>query len=213
MPTPCSRRCWRSWRCWRNIEAACVAATAKPQAAKDSDHSTPITWRHHGTFSTFPANRERSRARKSPRRPWTPSLARWSAARSLSSWTCVRRANGRAATCPERFIWARESSNGTSSSRVPDTSTPLVLYCGGGYRSALAADNLQKMGYTNVESMDGGVRGWRRGLSADHGVSNVRKITSRFSRFSNSTTENTEDTEKTEKHEICIIRVFRVFRG
>ncbi len=45
--------------------------------------------------------------------------------------------------------------------RVPDTSTPLVLYCGGGYRSALAADNLQKMGYTNVESMDGGVRGWR----------------------------------------------------
>jgi shikimate kinase/rhodanese-related sulfurtransferase len=45
--------------------------------------------------------------------------------------------------------------------RVPDTSTPLVLYCGGGYRSALAADNLQKMGYTNVLSMDGGIRGWR----------------------------------------------------
>jgi rhodanese-related sulfurtransferase len=36
-----------------------------------------------------------------------------------------------------------------------------VLYCGGGYRSALAADNLQKMGYKNVISMDGGVRGWR----------------------------------------------------
>ncbi len=45
--------------------------------------------------------------------------------------------------------------------RVPDTSTPLVLYCGGGYRSALAADNLQKMGYTNVISMDGGIRDWR----------------------------------------------------
>jgi rhodanese-related sulfurtransferase len=45
--------------------------------------------------------------------------------------------------------------------RVPDFNTPLVLYCGGGYRSALAADNLQKMGYTNVISMDGGVRGWR----------------------------------------------------
>ena len=45
--------------------------------------------------------------------------------------------------------------------RVPDTSTPLVLYCGGGFRSALAADNLQKMGYTNAISMDGGVRGWR----------------------------------------------------
>lgn len=36
----------------------------------------------------------------------------------------------------------------------------MVLYCGGGFRSALAADNLQKMGYTNVYSMDGGWRGW-----------------------------------------------------
>jgi rhodanese-related sulfurtransferase len=45
--------------------------------------------------------------------------------------------------------------------RVPDLNSPLVLYCGGGFRSALAADNLQKMGYTNVLSMDGGVRGWR----------------------------------------------------
>ncbi|MGH9501744.1 MAG: rhodanese-like domain-containing protein [Terriglobales bacterium] len=45
--------------------------------------------------------------------------------------------------------------------RAPELSTPLVLYCGGGYRSALAADNLQKMGYTNVLSMDGGIRGWR----------------------------------------------------
>lgn len=45
--------------------------------------------------------------------------------------------------------------------RFPDTATPLVLYCGGGFRSALAADNLQKMGYTNVISMDGGIRDWR----------------------------------------------------
>jgi rhodanese-related sulfurtransferase len=45
--------------------------------------------------------------------------------------------------------------------RFPDLDTELVLYCGGGYRSALAADNLQKMGYTNVWSMDGGFRGWR----------------------------------------------------
>lgn len=44
---------------------------------------------------------------------------------------------------------------------VPDVSTPMVLYCGGGFRSALAADNLQKMGYTNVISMDGGIREWR----------------------------------------------------
>ena len=45
--------------------------------------------------------------------------------------------------------------------RVPELDTELVLYCGGGYRSTLAADNLQKMGYTNVLSMDGGIRGWR----------------------------------------------------
>jgi rhodanese-related sulfurtransferase len=45
--------------------------------------------------------------------------------------------------------------------KVPDLNTELVLYCGGGFRSALAADNLQKMGYTNVLSMDGGIRDWR----------------------------------------------------
>jgi len=45
--------------------------------------------------------------------------------------------------------------------KVPDKSAPVVLYCGGGFRSALAADNLQKMGYTNVISMDGGMRDWR----------------------------------------------------
>jgi rhodanese-related sulfurtransferase len=45
--------------------------------------------------------------------------------------------------------------------RVPDIAAPIVLYCGGGFRSALAAENLQKMGYTNVISMDGGIRGWR----------------------------------------------------
>jgi len=44
---------------------------------------------------------------------------------------------------------------------VPNLDTEMVLYCGGGFRSALAADNLQKMGYTNVISMDGGIRGWR----------------------------------------------------
>ena len=43
---------------------------------------------------------------------------------------------------------------------IPDQNAPVVLYCGGGFRSALAADNLQKMGYTNVVSMDGGWRGW-----------------------------------------------------
>jgi rhodanese-related sulfurtransferase len=45
--------------------------------------------------------------------------------------------------------------------KIPDTKAEVVLYCGGGFRSALAADNLQKMGYTNVISMDGGIRDWR----------------------------------------------------
>ncbi|HZN12519.1 MAG TPA: rhodanese-like domain-containing protein [Blastocatellia bacterium] len=44
---------------------------------------------------------------------------------------------------------------------VPDKGAEVVLYCGGGFRSALAADNLQKMGYRNVLSMAGGIRAWR----------------------------------------------------
>jgi len=45
--------------------------------------------------------------------------------------------------------------------KIPNTTEELILYCGGGFRSALAADALQKMGYTNVWSMDGGFRGWK----------------------------------------------------
>lgn len=44
--------------------------------------------------------------------------------------------------------------------RVPDTSTKMVLYCGGGYRSALVADALGRMGYRDVISLDGGWRAW-----------------------------------------------------
>ncbi len=44
---------------------------------------------------------------------------------------------------------------------IPDKRTEIVLYCGGGYRSALAADSLRQMGYTNVASMIGGIRAWR----------------------------------------------------
>jgi rhodanese-related sulfurtransferase len=44
---------------------------------------------------------------------------------------------------------------------VPDRDAELILYCGGGYRSALAADNLQRMGYTNVYSLAGGWRAWQ----------------------------------------------------
>jgi rhodanese-related sulfurtransferase len=44
---------------------------------------------------------------------------------------------------------------------IPDKSAELILYCGGGFRSALSVDNLQKMGYTNVVSMAGGWRAWK----------------------------------------------------
>lgn len=54
--------------------------------------------------------------------------------------------------------------------KLPDPNTEIVLYCGGGFRSALAADNLQKMGYTKVYSMDGGIRLWReKGFALSQG--------------------------------------------
>ena len=46
--------------------------------------------------------------------------------------------------------------------KVPDKQTSMVLYCGGGFRSALAADNLRKMGYQNAISLDGGWRAWQQ---------------------------------------------------
>jgi rhodanese-related sulfurtransferase len=49
---------------------------------------------------------------------------------------------------------------------VPDKSTELVLYCGGGYRSALAAESLSRMGYTKVWSLVGGIKGWWRSAQA-----------------------------------------------
>jgi rhodanese-related sulfurtransferase len=54
--------------------------------------------------------------------------------------------------------------------RIPDRDTPVVLYCGGGYRSVLVCENLQRMGYTNCISLDGGWRDWKaRGLDVDLG--------------------------------------------
>ncbi len=54
--------------------------------------------------------------------------------------------------------------------RFPDKRTPLVLQCGGGFRTALSADALQRMGYDNVVSLDGGIRGWKeRGLPVERG--------------------------------------------
>jgi rhodanese-related sulfurtransferase len=46
-------------------------------------------------------------------------------------------------------------------SAIPDKNAPIILYCGGGFRSAIAAENLLRMGYQDVTSMDGGIRAWR----------------------------------------------------
>ena len=52
---------------------------------------------------------------------------------------------------------------------IPNKGEAILLYCGGGYRSVLAADALQHMGYTNVRSMDGGITGWREaGYPMEH---------------------------------------------
>jgi rhodanese-related sulfurtransferase len=58
---------------------------------------------------------------------------------------------------------------------VPDKSAPIVLYCGGGFRSALAADSLQKMGYLNVLSLQGGWSGWEEAGFSTVGPSPVRR--------------------------------------
>jgi rhodanese-related sulfurtransferase len=65
----------------------------------------------------------------------------------------------------DRIVGARHIGRGVLErdveTLIPGKDEPIVLYCGGGFRSALAADNLQRMGYTSVVSMDGGIRAWR----------------------------------------------------
>ncbi|MBI4400862.1 MAG: sulfurtransferase [Nitrospirae bacterium] len=60
---------------------------------------------------------------------------------------------------------------------IPDKQAEIVLYCGGGYRSALAADSLRQMGYTSVVSMDGGIRAWREaGYPIEQGEEQGKRI-------------------------------------
>src|SRR5918912_2194956 len=98
--------------------------------------------------------------------------------RACASWTLRRR--GRLGANPQARLldvredneWQRGHAAGAEhlgrgiierdiEQRVPDHGAELILYCGGGYRSALAADNLQRMGYTNVYSMAGGWKAWQ----------------------------------------------------
>ena len=60
----------------------------------------------------------------------------------------------------------RETQTGDT---LGDKSAPIVCQCGGGFRSALVCENLQRMGYTNIWSLDGGYRGWvEKGLPIEH---------------------------------------------
>ena len=96
----------------------------------------------------------------------------------ISEWTVERTHAAIAAAEPLRLVdvreeseWARGRIPGAchigrgvlerdAGHLLPDPEELIVLYCGGGYRSALAADNLVRMGYQRVVSMDGGIRGW-----------------------------------------------------
>lgn len=71
---------------------------------------------------------------------------------------------------PEAIYLGRGILERDIETKFPEPKTEMILYCGGGFRSALAADNLQKMGYANVYSMDGGIRDWReKGLPLEKG--------------------------------------------
>ncbi len=69
--------------------------------------------------------------------------------------------NGHKATPQVQIIMGRGIIERDIENLVPDKHTELILYCGGGYRSALACDNLQRMGYTNVHSIAGGWKAWK----------------------------------------------------
>lgn len=73
---------------------------------------------------------------------------------------CVRITSGARATRRARSTWRAAFFERDVEKRVPQTDTPLFLYCGGGYRSILAAATLQEMGYSNVVSVQGGWRAW-----------------------------------------------------
>jgi rhodanese-related sulfurtransferase len=74
---------------------------------------------------------------------------------------CAKSPSLRRTTLPTAIHLGRGILERDIEARVPDSSTELTLYCGGGFRSALAAESLKRMGYTNVISMDGGIRDWK----------------------------------------------------
>jgi rhodanese-related sulfurtransferase len=92
-------------------------------------------------------------------------LAGWDALQGETpSWTLVdvrEDAEWAAGRIPGAVHLGRGVLERDIEARFPDPATPLVLYCGGGFRSALAAASLQDMGYTHVLSLAGGVRTWQ----------------------------------------------------
>ena len=96
---------------------------------------------------------------------FTTSSVASTRAKISRSWTSARKANSPPATCRAPSTSVRGIIERDIERVLPDGHTPIVLYCGGGYRSVLVADSIQKMGYRNVVSMDGGWRAW---IAADY---------------------------------------------
>ena len=77
------------------------------------------------------------------------------------NWIDVRdSAEGKKGAIPNAIHLSKGVLEMNIAKAVPDSDAMIIVYCGGGFRSALAADNLQKMGYTNVVSLAGGYHGW-----------------------------------------------------
>lgn len=110
---------------------------------------------HHSPAFVALVDEARSRIREIPARELAAALAADRAAKLVD----VREESEYAAGHVKGAIWLGKGViERDIEAMFPDPETRLYLYCGGGYRSALAADNLQKMGYTQVVSVDGG---WR----------------------------------------------------
>ena len=154
----------------RSSVAPCLRGGLSPTRCKPP--STLLRFlpgENHGPQSSpaLPEDRRRRQAAASAKPPSTKSRPVSTGKTSSFSSTSAKTASSKPTTSPEPSTSAKASSSATSKPSIPTLDTPLVLYCGGGFRSALAADNLQKMGYTNVISMDGGIREWReKSLSA-----------------------------------------------
>ena len=169
---PARRWCWRRW--WRSGETvidrvyhidrgyekieAKLARVGAQHPARGVDHGNDRTAHHTPGFLAL-VNDAKTRVRQIDIEAYQEMREPGDAA------PAGRRARGqRVGRRPRRRRHAPGQGHHRArhrERRCPDKDTPMVLYCGGGFRSALAADNLQKMGYADVISLDGGWRAWQ----------------------------------------------------